>query len=259
MKQTNKQTQLNQKPSEILNLLYRFRFLSRQQIQTLLGHKHHSRILNWLNELLEQKYILKFYEKSFVKDPAVYCLDKLGRKYLKDVGKVDIKPLSRAWRNPKYSSNFRSHCLFLVDIYISLLKLASKSELVIQFHTKTDLYGMEHLITPKPDAYFSLEDKDKDTKRYFLDIFDDIPPVALRKRVKQYLEYYNSDEWQDNTGKSFPEIILICPNPRIKSHLYHFIKNKLSDDEPAFYLAVKDVVASKGLTRETLQRVQLDE
>lgn len=67
---------------------------------------------------------------------------------------------------------------------------------------------------------------------------------------------WNSDEWQDNTDKPFPEIILICPNPRLKSHLDHFIQNKLNDEEePAFWLGLKNDVANKGLNRETLQKV----
>jgi hypothetical protein len=126
----------------------------------------------------------------------------------------------------------------------------------LTFRTKTEMYGVEHFIKPGPDAYFAIEYAKDDIKRYFLDMFDDIPPVAMRKRVKEFLSYYESDEWQDNADKEFPEIILICPNPRIKSHLFHFIKNKLrEDEEPVFFLAIKDAVGAKGLTRETLQRV----
>lgn len=89
------------------------------------------------------------------------------------------------------------------------------------------------------------------------DIFDDIPPVAIRKRVKDYLEYYDSDEWQDNTDKPFPEIIFICPNKRIKGHLYYFILKKRWDGtEPEFYLAIREIVKVKGLNSKVLEKVE---
>lgn len=256
MKNNSQPKELNQKSTDILLLLYRFRFLTRSQIQTMLGHKYHSRVLVWINELVKYGFILKFYEKSMLSDPAIYCLDKEGRKYLKKSEKAELEPLSRAWKEKNYSVQFRHHCLFLADIYINL---SEKHKDKLKFKTKTDLYGVENLISPISDGLFTIE-QDGQAKRYFLDIFDDIPPVYMRMRIKQYLEYYNSDQWQDNTDAPFPEIILICPNPRLRSHLDHFIKNKLrEDEEPVFYLAIKDAVASKGLNRETLQKVKVEE
>lgn len=255
MKKELTQKELNQKSLDILFLLYRFRFLTRSQIQTMLGHKYHSRVLVWINELAEYGYILKFYEKSMISDPAIYCLDKGGRKYLKDSEKAELEPLSRVWKEKNYSQQFRQHCLFLADIYIHL---AEKHKDNLKFKTKTDLFGVENLISPICDTLFTIEGEEP--KRYFLDIFDDIPPIYMRKRVKEYLEYYNSDEWQDNTDKPFPEIILICPNPRLKSHLYHFIKNKLrEDEEPVFYLTTKENVSSKGTSEEILRKVIVDD
>lgn len=252
MKNNLQPKELNQKSTDILLLLYRFRFLTRSQIQTMLGHKYHSRVLVWINELVEYGYIMKFYERSIIADPAIYCLDKEGRKYLKKSEKAELEPLSRVWKEKNYSVQFRQHCLFVADIYILL---AEKHKDNLKFKTKTDLFGVENLISPICDGLIST-DKDGQAKRYFLDVLDDIPPVYMRMRVKQYLEYYNSDQWQDNTNEAFPEIILICPNPRLRSHLDHFIKNKLNDEEePAFYLAVRDEIKIKGLSRESLKRV----
>lgn len=246
MKNTN--IKLTKKLTEIIILLYRFRFLSREQIQTILKHKYHSRVINWLNKLVESKYITKFYDKSFVSEASVYCLGNAGRKYLKDVKKIDLKPLSRVWKEKKYSKEFRDHCQLLANIYI-LLSNQFKDKL--KFHTKTDLYEIENLINPAPDAYFYINDK-----RYFLEIFDDIRPVFMRKRIKDYFEYYDSDQWQENTDKDFPNIILICPNKRIQAHLYYYIQNKLNGDiEPVFYLKNKDNI-KEGFQIENLQEVE---
>jgi len=256
MKQTTPQLQLTTKQTEILTLLYRFRFLNRNQIQTLLKHKYHSRVLNWLKELTDLKLIIKSYEKSFTTDSAVYRLDKSARKYLKDNSKLNIKPLSRLWRETKYSPQLEKHCLFLTDIYLSLIEFTKKLKSELHFHAKTDLHGMTNLIDPKPDSYFAIESNET-IKRYFLDILDDLPPMVLRRRVKQYFEYFDSDQWQDNTDKPFPDIILVCPNNRIKNHLFYYIQNKISDDsEINFYLSTWDIVKTKGLNRESLEQVK---
>lgn len=242
---------LTKKLSNIITYIYRFRFLSRDQIQRLLKHKYHSRIQSWLNKLVEDKYLVKFYDKSFISEPSLYCLGNAGRKYLKDVKKIDLKPLSRVWKEKKYSKEFRSHCQLIADIYISLSKQCKDK---LKFYTKADLYGIDDLIKPTCDSYFAI-----DNQRFFLDIFDDIRPVFMRKRIKEHLEYYNSDNWHDNTDKLFPSIILICPNRRIQSHLKFFIQNKLNgDDEPIFYLTSKDQI-KEGFQIKNLYKVDPDE
>lgn len=120
----------SKKQTEILILLYRFRFLNRHQIQTILRHKYRSRVLSWLNELVEQKYITAYYDKKLAALPTVYCLDNEGRKYLKsldkeiEAGNIDPELLNRVWREKKFTKQFREHCLFVADIYINLVDTA---------------------------------------------------------------------------------------------------------------------------------------
>ena len=115
---------------------------------------------------------------------------------------------------------------------------------------------MEHLISPHPDAYFAIESK-SGIKKYFLEVFsENLRTNILRHRVKAYLTYYESDDWQDNTDKPFPEIILICPNTNTKNHLYYYISQKLDEDDHLnFYLTTKEMIKTKGLTREVLEKI----
>src|SRR3989339_445577 len=251
IKITNKQT-------EILSLLFKFRFLNRKQIQTMLSHKYPSRIFNWLDKLTQNEYLNCSYQKNFQTLPAIYSLGKNGRKYLKKNIKAE-KKLERSRKEAKCSKEFINHCLFIGDIYLSLKAFAKSKGSKLKFYTKTDLYGMEHLITPHPDAYFAIEDKTGNIKRYFLEIpADNLRPNILRRRVKGYLNYYSSDEWQDNTSKPFPEIIIICPNERIKNHLYYVLKSRLDVNEPKFYLATKPTVQNKGFGPDVLEEVKIE-
>jgi len=245
--------QITAKQTEILSLLYRFRFLTRKQIQTILNHKNHRRIFSWLNELKDNDYLNYSYTKNFDNLPAIYSLGKNGVKYLRKEGIINGKA-DRVRKEQKCSSRFKENCLLIGDIYLSLLKLP---EAKIHFYTKTDLSGMKHLISPHPDANFAVESK-TGIKRYFLEVFNEnLRTNILRHRVKAYLTYYESDDWQDNTDKPFPEIILICPTVKLKNHLYYYIREKLDeDDHPNFYLTTKEQIISLGLTRETLEKIE---
>jgi hypothetical protein len=249
---------MTKRTDEILNHLYTFRFLTRNQIQTLLEHKHFNRIITWLNELTKSGYIRKYYNPKTITIPAIYSLGLNGRKYLKGkkLDEINEKLLDRVWREHTLSSQFQEHCIFLADCYLSLLQTSNLNQSKLHFYTKTGLHGMKYLILPHPDAYIAIEKGDQ-IQRYFLDIFDEMPPrMLLRKRVKQYIEYFEDEIWQEQTGKPFPKVILICPDEKSKNYLHRFIQSVLEDVEGVeFYLSTRKMVKEKGLSRETLKRV----
>lgn len=246
---------------EVLYLLYRFRFLNRVHIQSLLNHKHHSRITTWMKELTDKGYIKQYYDKRFAGVPAVYSLGVEGRKYIKthpDAFKnVITNLLDRVWREKSFSLVFREHCLFIVDIYLSLLALTQKTKAKLSFLTQTDIYGTKYLILPNPDAYFAITEAKGSIKRYFLDIFNDIPPKAMRKRLRQYFNYYESSYWQNHTDKSFPIILQIFPNERLKKHIYYYVQQLLNRGlKPQFYLSTREKIKTLGICREAFQKVE---
>lgn len=264
MNKQSQQLKLKPRQQEILHHLYTFRFINRLQIQTLLHHKHSSRILTWLNELTEHEYIRRFYDKKFApSSSAIYSLGLQGRKFLKrDSEYKEIKKelLDRVWQEHTNSKQFQDHCVFLADIYLSLISLTEKAKAKLNFYTQTDLHGMQYMILDNPDSYFSIENPNGDIKRYFLDIFDDIKPSAHRQRIRQYIYYYSQSYWQDNTKKPFPQILLICPNEKSKNHLYYYIQKKLEHEpELLFYLSTRVKIKTLGISRESLQKVEINE
>ena len=48
---------LTTKQTEILKLLYTYRYLTRPQLQKLLNHKDKRRIISWLKDLRDNKFI----------------------------------------------------------------------------------------------------------------------------------------------------------------------------------------------------------
>lgn len=259
MKQQTEIPKLKQRQTEILHLLYTYRFLNRTQIQTFLHHKQFNRIIIWLNDLTKQNYIQRQYDQKFAPStPAIYSLGTNGRKYLKQTNdkKIHKAVLDRVWRESKLTESFKARCIFLADTHLSLLSLTGKTKAALHFYTQTDLYGMEYMILENPDAYFSIEEASGSIKRYFLDVFGDVRPAILRGRVRQYIAYHDKNYWQDHTDKPFPEIILICPTTTLKNHLFYYIQKKLeSASDLNFYLTTRELVKTKGLNKETLQKV----
>jgi DNA-binding PadR family transcriptional regulator len=254
---------LKKKELEVLVLLYRFRFLNRIQVQKILGHKHHGQIQLWLNSLLEKGLVAKDYEKEFGGKPAIYYLTPPCRKYLKDQPGVKLEQLDRRlWREKDRTEEFKEHCLFLANIYLSLLAFAEKHGSKLFYYAKTDLFGHEYIIDPKPDALFVLETKSGFIKRYYLDLFDEIPPRAMRARIDTYLEYYDDDTWSEEfPDRPFPTMIFICPHKRLKGHLYHYIQDRLDEypEEVELRLATRDQIEREGITSQNLTKVERDE
>jgi len=247
---------------EILVFLYRFRYLNRIQIQSLLGHKKFNQVILWLNDLTGGKYIKCYYSKKFASQPSIYSLGVVARKYLKnnkDIAAIQPYLLNRVWKEHQYSQTFRKHCMFAADIYLSLLSLVEKNKVKLKYFTKVDLTGMKYMVRDIPDAYFAIEGKNGLKKGYFLDILDDFPQrETLRKRMWQYIRYYNFNYWQDNTGNPFPEIIMICADNRTKNYLRGYIKYTLSRRQIAitFHLSTWAEIKTQGIKKETLHKVE---
>lgn len=257
----------NNHNNKIFAYLYRFRFLTRNHIQSLLNHKTFNRIIIWLNNLTDEKYIKRDYNPKTVTIPAIYSLGVKGRKYIKEnldkpiFNNVKESLLDRVWRDRQLTPQFKNHCLFIADIYLSLIFLTQKTGTKLNFKTQTDLYGMRYLIFPHPDIFFSIEETNGKKKYFFLDIFDELPPrPELKKRIKQYFEYYANEYWQDHTKVVFPNIIFIAPEVRSKNYLQRKIQEKLEGESDLnFFLSTWIEIKAKGLTREALQKVEVKE
>ena len=253
---------LTKRQEDILLYLYRFRFLNRYHIQKLLGHKHFNRIIIWLNQLTTQNYIHRYYNPKTVTIAAQYSLGLKSRKYLlqkteEKESKIQPHLLNRIWREHTLSDQFHTHCLFLADIYLSLVELVKITHSTLYFFTKTDLYGHNYILDPHPDAYIAIKERSGKMKRYFLDIFDPLPPrMILRRRINQYVDYFDENTWQETTDHPFPQILLVCPDERSKRYLRRFIQKTLEYSDLEFFLTTWELVKIKGMCREVLEKVE---
>jgi len=251
---------MNKRQEEILIYLYRFRFLTRFQIQSLTCQKYYSRAVSWLDDLLKKSFIRRFYNPSLVTQPAVYALDNQGRKYLlSNFQKLNIKKvaLDKVWRINKLSVQYRNHCLTLADSYIAIKETIKKTGAILHFYTKNDLVNIKYLINPHPDAYFHIQESNGAKKYYFLDIFDYYTnSLKLIKRIQRYLDYYDDGYWQDQTNCNFPEVIFVTSDERTYAYLNWYLPKVLEDnDDINFFLISKLLIKTKGFSKDSLKKI----
>ena len=230
----------------ILQYLYRFRFLTSAHVQKLQNDKT-LRLTNYhLKILTEQNYISKHYTRTLgmANQPAVYYLASGSVKFLQEAIGLTAQSIKRIYREKTRSQQFISHSLYIAQYYLSLLDDSQKTGYTLKFFTKTDLLAHPYIIHPLPDGYFARVDTNSETKRYFLDVFDDSAPrFTLRKRIKQYSDYVEDGKFESVTKHTFPMLLFICPSIGIliylKRHLAR-IYEETSLDQVSIYLATRE-------------------
>ncbi len=246
---------------EIIDQLYKFRYLLIHQLQQIFNHKDPKRIKEWLKDLNKKRYI------SIVKDehdrtiPYIICLAPKAKYILINEEGVDIGFLDRLYKEKNYTQAFMQRHLFIADSYIYFLKTKEK-EVELSFFTQQDLKGYGYFPDEMPDAYIDLQEKDGNS-RYFLDFFDEkTQPGNIRYRVRTYLKYFDNRIWQKNTGNiPFPGILMIFENKYRRMYAYHYaharLKKRITYDIEMF-VAVKSSIKAPKEDEEVWLNVEED-
>lgn len=206
------------KQQEILTLIYRYRFINRTHIQVLLGHKDKRRIISWLKDLREKQYVDWRYDATdFIAKSqlAIYYLSINGIRYLRELGAYPNEELRKRYKEPTRTQAFIDRCLLVADCCIAL-KAKSSGNLQYEWVLPADYMGFDieydFLSELEPHLCFIKQD-DEQTTGYLLEVFDPLMPrYAIRKRIKDYVEYLAGGAWRDETEFDEPPVILIaCP------------------------------------------------
>lgn len=221
---------ITSKQQEILTLLYRFRFITRKQIQILLGHADKRRIGAWLKELREQQFIDWFYDSNDPNErstPAVYFLAVNGIRFLRKLGEYPEDSLRKRYKDATRQQDFITRCLLLVDCIIHLEgRNKSDDEVSYTYALEADYTDPDNdynfLAASEfihPDLVFTKEaetDEGHITQTYFVQFLDlTMPRYMVKKKLKACVEYFDSEEpedWQRQTGEEeLPIILIACP------------------------------------------------
>ncbi|OQB72554.1 MAG: hypothetical protein BWX92_03602 [Deltaproteobacteria bacterium ADurb.Bin135] len=249
---TNKQT-------EILTLIFQFRFLNRTQIQQLLNHKDPKTINTWLKDLTEKQFLNRIYENTIGANtkPAIYYAGINAIRYYKSLGQDNNPYLKKLYRDNERSQSFIDEQIFIADICLDFLEINAKGEINYTFETaagvtSNPLYSfMEDL---SPQLIFTKESK-AEFKQYILVQLDSVSPkYMIKKRLKNYIEFFFTNEWEENTNKSFPTILFTCQTMTLMIYAKRTMKGLLNDyQEPEDFdawFSTNDKIREQGISAE---------
>jgi hypothetical protein len=251
---------ITKKQQEILHLLFQFRFLNRPQIQQFLKHNDRRATNNLLSDLTDKEYIGRIYTETFPEKtkPAVYYLVKGGVKFLKSEG-FDEKLLHKLYYENKRSESFISQSLLLADIYLDLSRRkTSEADFKMAIASDYPSHKLSELLEDLlPSAYIEQESQEG-TEQYFLEIISDVLIERLRQRIKKYLSFYESNEWEGVTGEEFPTLLMICPDVKILIYVKRYSKRKFIEmdiESLIIHLTTIDKFKAHGLTGDIWEKV----
>ncbi len=202
------------KQKEILHYLYRFRFLNRIQIQTLLNHKDAKNTNAWLKDLTTKNYTGRIFEKTAgINKPAVYYLSKSGIKFFSSAERADRKRLRKLYQENKRSQGFIDQCILIADIY---LKLRAQSLSDLKFYTQA-VFATNSVISDLQPSFAYVYLKKTKIQHYSCEIVKDgTPRFAIRSRINQYIEFFKD---QPNM-----QIVFVCQSKKILEFVQKYIE-----------------------------------
>jgi len=200
--------QLNELQTEILLLLYKFRFATPDLIIKYQGLQSRRYVNVRLKILMEQEYIGRIYDSSHrIKGKqAIYYLLPDGIKFLKTSSEnLDPKGLNLLYYNRSASEGFVNHCLSLFGLYIKFDEQYGQS---LEFFTRSEIANEKRFPRPLPDANLVLQHKQAVDSEFFLEYIEkELPYFTVRRRIRRYFTHY--DEERDNTQGDYPIVLLV--------------------------------------------------
>jgi len=251
-KQPKYRRPLNDKQLLILKLLFKFRFLTVGLLQSAQGHKYQATHNDRLKVLYDQKYIGRHYNDSYRIDRryAEYFILPDGISALKSLNIFKPTVLKKLYKDKTAKPQFIAHSLGIFELYNTVRRLYPDT---FSFYTKTELTGRDDMPDIMPDAYLKPIDSSK-IKDFYLDSVDDLAQLLLVKRkITNYIKHCDSDEWQD-TGKTYPEVLLVTELETTEKTLHKYVEKRLSYSEAdvKFYTTSKKALIESQSTNEKI-------
>lgn len=214
--------QLNELQSELLLILYKFRFgtvdlIAQYQDQSV----RYTNIR--LKILLEQEYIGRNYDSSYnIKGrPASYYLLPKAINLLKANPELDSKGLHLLYYNRNAKPVFVNHWLRLFRFYMKLDELYGRN---LEFFTSNELAEQKHFPRPLPDGYLKFSGKYSDIPDCMFELIESSTPLSrLRPRVTRYMTHLELEKWKGD----YPRILLVCDNAGLKQEIQRYIATTL--------------------------------
>jgi len=255
---------LTTKQTEILKLLYTYRFLTRPQLQKLLNHKDKRRIISWLKDLRDNQFIdWKYNATDFIEKtkPAIYFLSLGGIRYLRATGNYPNSELRKRYKDKDCTDGFVGHCLLIVDCCTALQAKNDASRqytwlLPSDYAMNQSLDYTEFLSDLKPHLFFTKHEGTNVTRYVVENIVQTTPRYQLRKCLGQYIDHL-TNEWAGDD--SVPIALFICASKADLIYIKRRAKmlfQEMSEPSITLRVATIDSVKTNDITGHIWEEVE---
>ena len=222
------------KQMDIMELVYKFRFINRKQIQTIFGYKDPKSVNPLLKDLVEHKYLNRIYSHKLLENtkPAIYYLANEGIGWVR-ANHYEDEPekVKRFYQDKHASDRFINHCIDLCDLFLQWQGSKGYPVEGYFFSTSTELWHDDELKTIRPDAHIEIWEGET-ISTFFLDLIESyVPMYAIRYRIDQYINFRSNSNgsWDIYTGSDLESLFirLIFPNQIKQRRMGKYIKEQL--------------------------------
>lgn len=242
---------LNAKQLYILKQIYKFRFTTAPLLAKYKGLKSRHSMYMTLEKLKDQDYLAKRIDVNdvFRNKGGRYYLTLKTLKLLRDEHGFNKRVLLTMRNNSSVTEKFIDS---QIDIFKVSLALRNSYPNTFDLFTKTELGDYDYFPSPPPDLYINrLNRKEGIENEYLLDVIGDNQLFVTIKRIKQYIEHYESGDWEATTKSEYPTVLLICPSGKIEQRIQEEISKILTnmgmDDEIFFYTTTLKAVLNSNV------------
>lgn len=207
----DKRSIIKQGQIDILEVLYKYRFGSRQLVAESLGVKAGSSLYEKLRVLIKHGLVAMRHDKRLKLHgiPAAYYLAPKGLKALQALGGheyITEAVIKASYRDKVLSQAFINHSLSIFRCTNALKRAYPGAKVYL----RRDMSRYSYFPGLLPDAFLSVPTDDPEQpKRFFLDIIaEGTPRRALDVRLSNYCEFLDQGGW-DVTGSDWPILLLI--------------------------------------------------
>ncbi len=250
------------KQQEIITLIPQFRFLDRTHIQSFLHHKDKKRINNWLKDLTEKRYLKRIYDNQIIgknRRSAIFSLDNNGVRFIKTLGIYDGTFIHKLYFDKTRSDTFIEHCLLIATMCTEFDK-KNNDVFHYEYTTESDMcnsdnpfYFLKTIAVPV-DLVSSKKEKGRKKKHFMLTLFDEtLPRYRIRKRIRDYYDFYFSNEWENNVDTPFPTLLFIFQTKERMIYAKRYTKTLMEEekiDDLSINFAIAEDVLESGVTGE---------
>jgi len=235
---TNTLPYITPRQQEILELIYRYRFLSRSHIQALLKHKDKRRVISWLKDLREKEYVNWQYDATnFIAktQPAIFYLSLNGIRYIRSLNKNRINELQKRYKDSNRAQMFINRNLLIADCCVTIIA-EDNNKVRYSFILPTDYVepnNPHYLEELKPHLFLSMH-RDDSAIEYLLENFQQgLPRYRIRERLKKYTLHLSN-----TSDPSSLVALFICANTSDLLYVKRNIRKLLENNEQTLNIRV---------------------